>query len=304
MLHGMTANDLPTVSGDVTGDVRTYAKADLARKHRSTAGTQQAVDPALVARLMTDVERDGFVVVPGVLRPDEVDAIRADVLPRLVHPGRNVFEGLATRRLYGVLAKTAVCDPLVEHPLILALLDRVLEPNYLLSQLQVIDIQPGEKPQPLHFDDGFYAWPRPRRALGAATIWPLDDFTTENGATVVVPRSHLWGDRMPDARAPAMPVVMPRGAVLFFLGTLWHGGGENRAGTARACVTAQYCAPWCRQQENFSLSVPIDRVRRSSEHLQRMIGYSIHPPFMGFVDGMHPKRLLGDDGVRRPAHEP
>lgn len=296
MLHYMASNEIPSVSDDVARDVRTYAKADLARKHRSTAGTQPAVDPALVDRLLADVERDGFVVIPDVLPLDAVEAIRTDVMPRLAHTGRNGFEGFATRRLYGVLAKTEVCDPLVEHPLILALLDRILEPNYLLSQLQVIDIQPGEKPQPLHYDDGFYPWPRPRRALGAATIWPLDDFTADNGSTVVVPASHLWGDRMPDASTPAVPVVMPKGAVLFFAGTLWHGGGENRTGTSRACVTAQYCAPWCRQQENFSLSVPLERVRRSSEHLRRMIGYSIHPPFMGFVNGMHPKRLLEPGG--------
>lgn len=280
------------MSSTIVDDVRTYAKADLARKHRSTAGSQQPADAATVTRLIDDVERDGFVIVRDVLSPDAVDAIRADVLPRLSHLGRNGFEGLATRRLYGVLARTGVCDALVEHPLVLALLDRILEPNYLLSQLQVIDIQPGEAPQPLHFDDGFYPWPRPRRALGAATIWALDDFTADNGSTVVIPRSHLWGDRMPGADDAPVSVVMPRGSVLFFLGTLWHGGGENRTPAGRACVTAQYCAPWCRQQENFSLSVPRARVRRSSEHLQRMLGYSIHPPFMGFVDGMHPKRLL------------
>lgn len=280
------------MSSSMVDDVRTYAKADLARKHRSTAGSQQAVDATTVSRLLADLERDGFVIVRDVLSPEAVEAVRADVLPRLSHLGRNGFEGLATRRLYGVLAKTDVCDALVEHPLVLALLDRVLEPNYLLSQLQVIDIQPGETPQPLHFDDGFYPWPRPRPALGAATIWALDDFTADNGATVVIPRSHLWGDRMPAAGELPESVVMPRGSVLFFLGTLWHGGGENRTAAGRACVTAQYCAPWCRQQENFSLSVPRARVRRSSEHLQRMLGYSIHPPFMGFVDGMHPKRLL------------
>lgn len=286
------------MSSSIVDDVRTYAKADLARKHRSTAGTQPPADDAQVTRLLAEVERDGFVVIPDVLSRETVEEIRADVLPRLTHVGRNGFEGHATRRLYGVLAKTVACDPLVEHPLVLALLDRILEPNYLLSQLQVIDIQPGEMPQPLHYDDGFYPWPRPRPALGAATIWPLDDFTRDNGGTVVVPQSHLWGERMPEAGSGAMSVVMPRGSVLFFLGTLWHGGGENRTGAGRACVTAQYCAPWCRQQENFSLSVPRERVRRSSEHLQRMIGYSIHPPFMGFVDGMHPKRLL-DDGAGR-----
>lgn len=274
-------------------DVREYGKADLARKHRSTAGTQQQVDEPLLERLVADVARDGFVVVPDLVPAERIAEIRADVLPRLRHDGgRNNFEGFATRRLYGVIAKTFACNELVEHPLVLGLLDRLLEPNYLLSQLQVIDILPGEAAQPLHFDDGFYPWPRPRPALGVATIWPLDDFTADNGATVVVPRSHLWGERMPAAEDGARPVVMARGSVLLFLGTLWHGGGANRTARSRACVTAQYCAPWCRQQENFSLSVPRDRVRACSEHVQRMLGYSIHPPFMGFVDGMHPKRLL------------
>lgn len=279
----------------IVEDVRAYGKADLARRHRSTAGSQAQVDPELVRRLLADVERDGFVVVPDVVPVSLIDQIRADVLPRFAQQtGRNNFEGFATQRLYAVIEKTLSCNPLVEHPLILALLDAVLEPNYLLSQLQVINILPGEAPQPLHYDDGFYPWPRPRPALGAATIWPLDDFSTDNGATVVIPGSHRWGDRMPDAAdlAAARSAVMPKGAVLFFLGTLWHGGGDNRTWLGRACVTAQYCAPWCRQQENFGLSVSRARVRECSEHVQRLLGYSIHPPFMGFVDGMHPKRVL------------
>ena len=280
-------------------DVREYGQTDLAGTQRSAAGTQNAVPAALLERLLADVGRQGFVIVPDVVPVERIEAIRADVLPRLEHAGgRNNFEGFATRRLYGVIAKTLACNELVEHPLVLGLLDRLLEPNYLLSQLQVIDILPGEAAQPLHPDDAFYPWPRPRPPLGVATIWPLDDFTAENGATVVIPGSHLWDDRMPtpEERDTAVPAVMRRGDVLLFLGTLWHGGGANRSDRSRACVTAQYCAPWCRQQENFSLSVPRERVRQCSEHVQRLLGYSIHPPFMGFVDGMHPKRLL-DDGA-------
>jgi hypothetical protein len=58
------------------------------------------------------------------------------------------------------------------------------------------------------------------------------------------------------------------------------------------CVTAQYCAPTCRPQESFLLSVRRSRVATSSEHLKRLLGYSIAPPFVGFVRGMHPKRVL------------
>ena len=155
-------------------------------------------------------------------------------------------------------------------------------------------IHAGEAAQPLHYDDGFYPWPRPRRALGAATIIAVDDFTEDNGATVLIPDSHKWDDRLPSVedKAKLIKAVMPKGSVLFFLGTLWHGGGANESAASRMCLTAQYCAPFCRTQENFSLSIPKARVKTFSETMQRLLGYSIHPPFMGMVEGKHPKRVL------------
>lgn len=190
--------------------------------------------------------------------------------------------------------KTLACNPLVEHPLVLALLERLMFADYLLSQLQVINILPGEIAQPPHYDDGFYLIPRPRRHLGAATIWAIDDFTPENGATVVIPGSHKWDDKQPTAEDLSTQVscAMPAGSVLLFLGTLWHGGGANQSDVARLAVTAQYCEGFCRAQENFSLSVPKERVAQCSEDVKRMLGYSIFGPFMGMVDGLHPKRLL------------
>jgi ectoine hydroxylase-related dioxygenase (phytanoyl-CoA dioxygenase family) len=191
-----------------------------------------------------------------------------------------------------VLNKTAACDVIAEHPRVLALLDRMLLPNYLLSMLQVINILPGEQAQMLHTDDGFYPLPRPRAPLGAAAIWAIDDFTADNGATDVVPGSQLWGDQLPGDDVERRPVVMKAGSCVFFPGTLWHGGGANRTGRPRLAVTAQYCEPWLRPQEAFTLSMTRDTVRRVSEDIRRMLGYSIHPPFIGQVDGMHPKRLL------------
>ena len=276
-------------------DAITYGQSDLATKYRSTAGTQASADPAELQRCVDAIDEQGYVIVENCIDRALVDAIRADILPRFDHAsGRNNFEGFKTQRLYGLVDKTLTCNPLIEHPLLLGVLDQLFEPNYLLSQAQAINIRPGEAAQPIHFDDAFYAVDRPRRALGAAAIYAIDDFTAENGATVVIPGSHRWGNEAPDEAAMrrAIPAVMPAGSALFFTGTLWHGGGENRSDRSRLCITTQYCAPWCRQQENFSLSVPRDQVKRCSEHVQRLLGYSIHPPFMGFVNGMHPKRLL------------
>jgi len=281
----------------IVKDVSQYFNAELARKYRSTAGSQDPVDPALIDSLMAQVERDGYVILQNLFTAAEAAEMRAALEPHFhQHLGRNSFEGFGTRRLYAVVEKTLACNPLAEHPVILALLDRLLEPNYLLSQLQAIDIQPGEAAQPLHHDDAFYRVARPRAALGAATIMAIDDFTFENGATLLIPGSHKWDGRMPGPEdiARAIPAAMPSGSVLFFVGTLWHGGGANVTDRSRLCVTAQYCAPWCRQQENFSLSVSRARVKQCSEHMRRLLGYSIHPPFMGFVNGLHPKRLLED----------
>ncbi|WP_020099251.1 phytanoyl-CoA dioxygenase family protein [Mycobacterium sp. 360MFTsu5.1] len=265
---------------------------DLAGTYRRTESSGATVDPAIVDADLATIARDGYVILPDLLSATQLDEIRAAVTPMLDRHGRNGFEGRSTQRIYSVLNKTAACDVIADHPRVLALLDRMFLPNYLLSMLQVINILPGEQAQMLHTDDGFYPLPRPRAALGAATIWAIDDFTADNGATDVVPGSQLWGDRLPGDDVERKPVVMSAGSCVFFPGTLWHGGGANRTDRPRLAVTAQYCEPWLRPQEAFTLSMTRDTVRRVSEDIRRMLGYSIHPPFIGQVEGMHPKRLL------------
>ncbi len=265
---------------------------DLAGTYRRTESSGATVDPAIVDADLETMARDGYVILPDLLTAAQLDAIHEAVTPMLDRHGRNGFEGRSTQRIYSVLNKCDACDIVADHPRVLALLDRLFLPNYLLSMLQVINILPGEQAQMLHTDDGFHPLPRPRAALGAATIWAIDDFTADNGATDVVPGSHLWGDRLPGDDTPRQPVVMSAGSCVFFPGTLWHGGGANRTDRPRLAVTAQYCEPWLRPQEAFTLSMTRDTVRRVSEDIRRMLGYSIHPPFIGQVDGMHPKRLL------------
>ena len=266
---------------------------DLARQHKATASIGASVNPAVVEADLAALERDGHVVLENLIDAEECERIRAAVAPLLDRTGRNSFEGERTQRVYSVLGKTRACDRLVDHPRVLALLDRLFLPNYLLSQLQVININPGEAAQLLHPDDAIYPVPRPRAPLGAATIWAIDPFTDDNGATVVLPGSHRWDtDRRPGDDDTRVTAVMPPGSCVFFVGTLWHGGGANRSDRARLAVTAQYCEPWLRPQEAFTLSTDRDTVRAVSEDIRRMLGYSIHPPFIGMVDGMHPKRLL------------
>jgi ectoine hydroxylase-related dioxygenase (phytanoyl-CoA dioxygenase family) len=173
------------------------------------------------------------------------------------------------------------------------MLDRLLLPNWLLSTFQSIRLHPGETPQAWHADDSFYPVPRPRTKLAVSTIWAIEDFTADNGATQVIPGSHLWESVHPDERAHrATPVVMPAGSVVVFDGALWHRGGENRSRGTRLALSPQYCQPWLRPQESQLLIMPPERAAACTPRVRAMLGYSIHPPFIGQVEGMNPVRLV------------
>ena len=190
----------------------------------------------------------------------------------------------------------------VEHARVLSVVDAFLQPGYLLSAALAIKLHPEETEQPFHIDDGGDTplLRRPRAMVGVSTIWALDDFTEDNGATQVIPDSHLWSEDEQPQCDKAVTITMLAGSVLVFAGNLFHRGGANRSKAARRALTVQYCMPWLRQIENMSLAVPPSAARQYSKRVQEMLGYGIvSPGFMGYVDGKHPARLLEDDYVGR-----
>src|SRR4051794_23285437 len=254
-------------------------RGDLANRHRWTPTGGSSVESAVVEADLAALNRDGYVIWENLLSAEECRQIRQVVRPWLGHTGRNSFEGRRTQRIYSVLSRTRVCDRLVDNPRVLAVLDRLLMPNYLLSALQAINIQPGEAAQLPHHDDGFYPIPRPREPLAAATIWAIDDFTADNGATMAIPGSHRWGRRPPGPDDRALPVVMPAGSCVFLVGPLGQGGGANPTPGERLAVPPQSCEPWLRPMEAFPLSISRDIARTVPEDIRRMLGYSTPPPF-------------------------
>jgi ectoine hydroxylase-related dioxygenase (phytanoyl-CoA dioxygenase family) len=263
---------------------------------------------------------DGYTIIEDFLPAQELAEVRAG-LARLLdaHSGRNNFEGYRTERVYTLVARGAIFERIVESPRLLRLLDRFLQPGYLLTASQAINIHPGETPQPIHADDLFYRVPRPRPAISLSTIVAVDAFTADNGATEIIPGSHAWSDAQiagiydgVDADSPArvelerqlVPVLMPAGACIAFLGTLLHRGGANRSAASRLAFSNQYCEPWARTQENFFLGVPPALARGMSPKIQQLLGYSIWPPFMGQVTASHPMKALADGWVAPVLQQP
>jgi ectoine hydroxylase-related dioxygenase (phytanoyl-CoA dioxygenase family) len=258
------------------------------------------------------IDGDGYTILPDLLGPDDLAEVRR-VLDLYLgrRAGRNPFEGYRTERLYTLVARARIFWKIALDPRVLALCARYLRPNFLLTASQAIAIAPGETPQAFHTDDAFYPLPRPRPMVALSTIVAVDDFTAENGATEVIPGSHGWGDaelgdvdhdllaEAPRGQEPlaarARTVTMPAGAVVVFAGMLVHRGGANRSAVPRRALSNQYCQPWARQQENFTLAVPVETARQMPPALQALLGYSVHPPFMGQLTASHPLKAL-DEG--------
>lgn len=245
------------------------------------------------------LDRDGYTIVENAIEPDLVEALSADLL-RIerecdVRPAGNAFEGAHTVRIYNLLARGPLYARIPVHGHVLPIVDAVLDRGCLISSLSSISIDPGERAQPIHADDQLLPVAKPHVALVCNTMWALTDFTEANGATRIIPRSHLrdhspaYGDEY-----ASIPAEMRRGSVLIWHGSLWHGGGANRSGERRVGIAMNYCAGFIRQQENQQLGIPAAVVRSFSPRLLELVGYGIYRGLIGHIDKRSPaEELLG-----------
>ncbi|HEX4541417.1 MAG TPA: phytanoyl-CoA dioxygenase family protein [Acidimicrobiales bacterium] len=240
----------------------------------------------------------GYATIPDAIGAEQVRWARAELEGILssTPSGRDDFEGRRTRRVYALFAKTRSLDSLALHPDVLAILDRLLG-AYQLSAPTGISIGPGEQAQPLHPDDAIYPLPRPHDEVVVNVMWPLQNFTEANGATRIVPGSNRWTSERPGPDTPTVTVEMPAGTALLYTGSVWHGGGANRTEDDRLGVVLHYAASWLRPVENHVLAVPPSLASTLPVRLQELLGYNIHPPFIGYVDGRHPGKLLDQSGL-------
>ena len=257
-----------------------------------------------------DIRQRGYTIIENFLdRFDYAEVEKRYSALLGAWSGRNNFEGYQTERVYTLVARHKIFQDIVEDPRVMALCEQFLQPNFLLTASQAISLGPGETPQPWHNDDSFYPIPRPRPMVSLSTIVAIDDFTADNGGTEVIAGSHLWsdeqvageyhvGDHEEDLSLPerlqslSKPVEMPAGACLVFAGNMLHRGGANVTDKPRRAFSNQYCQPWARTQENYFLAIPPAEAAKMSPQLKSLLGYSIHPPFMGQVTASHPSKAL------------
>lgn len=123
-------------------------------------------------------------------------------------------------------------------------------------------------------------------------MWALDDFTSENGATRIWPRSHAMAPDSMLAEDQSIKAVMPRGSVAIFLGSTLHAGGANVSSRSRRGLIVSYCQAWLKPWENQWLAYPPDIARTFSPDIAKLIGYQQLAPTLGNFEGQCPSILL------------
>jgi len=261
---------------------------------------QELTNTATPEDVVVVLQQDGCVIVRKLVPESLMDAIHDELTPFIAatKTGTDAFGGFRTQRTGSLVARSRSFQQLALHPLVLDTAAKVLGPycqKFQLHLTQAIKIWPGEPAQKLHCDQLIYdpfRFPK-NMECELHTIWALTDFTEENGATRVIPGSHKWEDDRTPSSEETVAAAMPKGSVFFFTGSVYHGGGANRAQAPRIAVQVGYNLGWLRQEENQYLAVPPAVARHLPERLQSLIGYSKGGYALGyFGDVQHPKEAL------------
>jgi len=230
---------------------------------------------------LADLDRDGFLVIPNLLDAGMLEALRTRVEELFELEGENAGSEFkkedGARRLANCVDKGEIFEQAIQLPEILQAKAHILGPAFKLSSLNVRSTNPmGEAEQPLHVDMNAIA--DEQGYWVANTIYMLDDFTPDNGATRVVPGSHRWKQRPQEQLADAfavhpeqMLVTGTAGTVVICNAHTWHGGTANRTLGHRRAMHGFFCRADKPQQQYQKRLLRAETQQRLSPKLRRLL---------------------------------
>jgi ectoine hydroxylase-related dioxygenase (phytanoyl-CoA dioxygenase family) len=234
--------------------------------------------------ILEQVRTEGYAVVESILSESFLQATRDAMYRAQEGISRDVGgERLSRAGELGVLRLMLKYDPhffrFLELPEVLALIDGTVS-NTAIMHLQNGFILPSfpTGQTPAIFQNTFHQdFPRVLNGYMASIniMFAIDEFSTETGATLVVPRTHQMMTPPPDEylKANAVVVECPAGSMVVFDSTLWHAAGANTSGEDRLAINHQFTRSYIKQQIDYVRALGDEVVLAQPPRTQQLLGW-------------------------------
>ena len=195
----------------------------------------------------------------------------------------------ATNHIWNLIDKDEIFRKMVQNELIVKVFSIILGNELKLGSFAARIQQPGDKRQKPHLDYPYWDMYNPKSfpininssfAMNCQSTIMIDDFTLENGATMVGPGTQLRGYFPKEKKFwPIMKQATGRaGSVILTTGLLWHGAGANNSKKPRIGILGQYLPKFVKPMEDQLASVDLKIIKKSSKKLQNLLGVNYPYP--------------------------
>lgn len=244
---------------------------------------------------MTQTEKEfldehGYVLLRGIFTSEEVDEMRERAL-ELAREDReklgdkaSVYLDGKSQRVWNLVNKGEIFEQTVQRERILKFHEYMLGPDCILSSYSANIIGPGSRASIPHIDYpmGALPTPLPEWTFCSNSVYLLNDFTIQNGATEIIPGSHRR-DHGPDggARYPDIQQAeASKGDVIIVNGRIWHGSGANQSDETRVGLLCFYCRSWMTPQQDHLVLVGSEVWDRATPVLRKLMGENAKPQLL------------------------
>ncbi|WP_216936420.1 MULTISPECIES: phytanoyl-CoA dioxygenase family protein [unclassified Acinetobacter] len=239
--------------------------------------------------IINAVKEHGYCIIDNLVDSEVMDKIAEEMAEFIdTSPyGCDRFLGHTTKRTGSLVARSETARELIALPVILDAAQKHLSKSstFQLNLTQIISVYPGSPAQVLHQDQltwDFFNFPDEFETQ-FNLLWALTDYTEENSATRLVPKSMYAGTRQKFTPEQTVCAEMKKGSVLIYTGKIYHGAGENKTDKVRQSINITYSAGWLRQEENQYLATPPEIAATLSDDMLKLMGYQCACFALGYV---------------------
>ncbi len=235
----------------------------------------------------SQLDQSGILLLKDVINSDITLQLRERILElatadQKAGKGHTYLPDERAQRVWNLIDKGEIFEETIQNPTMLAAMEYLLGADCTLSSFTANILYPGAIDAGLHIDFPLSSLPTPRPSfpMVANSVWLLDDFTAENGATSCVPGSHKRLETLPETGVEyrdKQQICGSRGSVLIVNGAIWHGSSENRSGAPRVALLGFFCRSILKPQQDHINLVSDEVIERATPTLKRLLGFNSLP---------------------------